>query len=254
MTNAVAPFIGTAGWHHTHWRDRFYPRQLPTHAWLDYYGHEFNTVELDAGRLADIDHNLIATWCSTVPPQFKFTIQAPRLITHVHKLRNCAPQLKSLFEKLEGFGGQLGPVLFSLPARWHCNLDRLTQFLNDLPGEFRYAFEFHDPDWLRPETYALLRKHAAALCLNDRMPAEALAVTTSDFVYVRLNGPIINGRYNSIGLRTWATRVASWQRKHLNSFVLFQNDALAYAAKNACLLRDFEDLQPPRQREASSFR
>jgi len=242
MKNTAATFIGTAGWRHTHWRDRFYPRQLPTHAWLNHYGREFNTVELDAGRLADIDHNVIATWRSAVPAQFRFTIQAPRLITHVHKLRNCDLLIKNLFERLQGFDGQLGPILFSLPARWHCNLDRLAQFLNTLPEGYRYAFEFNDSDWLHPETYALLREHAAALCVNDRMPTEAQAVTTSDFVYARLYGPKLSGRYNSIGLRAWATRVAGWRRKQLESYVVFQNDALAYAAKNACLLRDYGDL------------
>ncbi len=251
MTNKLTPFIGTAGWRHAHWRERFYPRQLATHAWLNHYGQEFTTVELDAGRLAGVDHNIIATWRSSVPAQFRFTIQAPRLITHVHKLRNCTAHLQQLFVQLQDFKGQLGPVLFSLPSRWHCNLDRLAQFLDELPEQFRYAFEFQDSDWLRPETYALLREHSAALCLNDRMPAEALAVTTSDFVYVRLYGPKSNGRYNSIGLRAWATRIAGWRRKQLDSYVLFQNDALAYAAKNACLLRDFEDLHAPRQQDIS---
>lgn len=248
MTKSITSFIGTAGWRHLHWRDRFYPQQLPSHSWLNHYSRELNTVELDAGRLINIDHNLMATWRSAVPTQFRFTVQAPRLITHVHKLRNCASLIDNLRQQLQGFEGQLGAVLFSLPARWHCNLDRLEQFLSALPGEFRYAFEFHDPDWLRPETFSLLREHAAALCLNDRMPLEALSVTTSDFVYVRLYGPSMTGRYNSIGLRTWATRVAGWRRKQLDSFVMFQNDALAYGAKNACLLRDFGALQTaPRQ-------
>lgn len=246
MTEPAAPYIGTAGWRHPHWRERFYPRQLPTHAWLDHYGRELNTVELDAGRLSGMDGNLTATWRSAVPARFNFTVQAPRLITHVRKLRNCAPLIDTMLQQLQGFDGQLGPILFSLPARWHCNLERLGQFLDLLPKDFRYAFEFHDPDWLRPDTHALLHTHAAALCLNDLMPAEQL-VTTSDFVYVRLYGPKASGRYNSVGLRSWATRMAGWRRKNLDSYVLFQNDALAYAAKNACLLRDFDGLRTTRR-------
>lgn len=242
MKTSLTPYIGTAGWRHMHWRERFYPQQLPSHSWLNHYSHELNSVELDAGRLTNIDHNLTATWRCAVPAQFRFTVQAPRRITHVHKLRNCGSLIDHLLLQLQGFEGQLGAVLFSLPARWHCNLDRLSQFLSVLPNHYRYAFEFHDLDWLGPETFALLREHGAALCLNDRMPLEAISVTTSDFVYVRLYGPS-TGRYNSIGLRSWATRVAGWRRKQLDSFVMFQNDALAYGAKNACLLRDFGTLQ-----------
>lgn len=242
MTRSAAPFIGTAGWQHTHWRERFYPRHLPTHAWLGHYGQQLNTVELDAGRLEQLDRNLSATWRGAVPRQFNFTVQAPRLITHVHKLRNCAHLVDAMLERLAGLQSQLGPVLFSLPQRWHCNLERLERFLTGLPGGFRYAFEFHDPDWLRADTYALLRNHAAALCLNDRMTLEQQAIVTSDFVYVRLYGPGPGARYTSVGLRAWATRVCGWQRRKLESYVLFQNDAQAYAAKNACLLRDLKAL------------
>lgn len=244
MTASAAPFIGTAGWQHTHWRERFYPRQLPAHAWLGHYGEQLNTVELNAGRLDGLDGNLSATWRSSVPAEFSFTFQAPRLITHVHKLRNCAHLVEAMLERLTGLERHLGPILFSLPSRWHCNLERLERFVADLPAGFRYAFEFHDPDWLRPDTYALLSKHAAALCLNDRMPLEQQGIVTSDFVYARLYGPGNGGRYTSPGLRAWAARVSGWQRKNLSSYVLFQNDALAHAAKNACLLRDMRALGP----------
>lgn len=235
-------FIGTAGWQHTHWRECFYPRQLPRHAWLGHYGRQLNTVELDAGRLDGPDVQPAAAWRSAVPEDFSFTVQAPRLITHVHKLRNCAHLVDAMLVRLEGLERQLGPVLFSLPPHWHCNLARLEQFLKSLPDTFRYAFEFHDPDWLRPDTYALLKEHTAALCLNDRMTLEQQDIITSDFVYVRLYGPPTGGRYTSVGLRAWVTRVSGWQRKRLGSYVLFQNDAQAYAAKNACLLRDLKGL------------
>ncbi|MBI5040101.1 MAG: DUF72 domain-containing protein [Gammaproteobacteria bacterium] len=243
MTDSNTSFIGTADWHHADWRERFYPRHMPAHAWLDHYGRQLNTVELDAARLQPLDRNLAATWLSSVPENFRFTVQAPRLITHVHKLRNCAQLVTATLQHLSGLHDRMGPVLFSLPARWHCNLDRLERFLTDLPGEFRYAFEFHDPDWLRPATYALLREHGAALCVNDAMPGEHRDVVTSGFVYVRLYGPGAGGRYTSAGLRIWSTRIANWRRKRLDSYVLFHNDTRAYAAKNACLLRDYEGLR-----------
>lgn len=242
MTAAAAPFIGTAGWQHTHWRERFYPGHLPAHAWLEHYGQRLNAVELDATRLERQDRSRSALWRDAVPAQFRFTVQAPRLITHVHKLRNCAPLVDALLEQLHGLDLQLGPLLFSLPPRWHCNLERLERFLEELPAGHRYAFEFHDPDWWRPATCALLREHGAALCLNDRMPLEQQDIVTGDFVYVRLYGPGTGGRFTSLGLRAWATRIAGWQRKRLASYVLFQNDVQAHAVKNACLLRDLKGL------------
>jgi uncharacterized protein YecE (DUF72 family) len=247
MTSSAASFIGTAGWQHTHWRERFYPRHLPAHAWLGHYGQQLNTVELDAARLERLDRNLSATLRRSVPPQFAFTFQAPRLITHVHKLRNCTHLVEAMLGRLAGLERQLGPVVFSLPQRWHCNLERLERFVAELPAGFRYAFEFHDPDWRRPDTYALLKERGAALCLNDRMPLDQQEIVTGSFVYVRLYGPRTGGRYTSLGLRAWAARLAVWQRRRLESYVLFQNDMQAHAVKDACLLRDLQGLGPAKR-------
>lgn len=39
--------IGTSGWHYDHWRERFYPSDLPKTRWFRYYMESFNTVELN---------------------------------------------------------------------------------------------------------------------------------------------------------------------------------------------------------------
>lgn len=246
MTEPKTPHIGTADWRHAHWRTRFYPPQLPAHAWLDHYSRHLNTVELDGARLAGLDAGLAASWCGRLPSQFTFTVQAPRLLTHVHKLRNCGHLVETLFERLRPLEHRLGPILFSLPPKWHCNPERLDAFLSALPPPFRYAVEFQDRDWLRPETLALLRERGAALCLSDRLPEDVLDTVTADFIYARLYGPSRGGRYTAVGLRAWASRLAGWRRRRLDGYVLFQNDALAYAVKNACLLRDFGGLQATR--------
>jgi len=40
--------IGCSGWFYWHWRDRFYPKDLPTKNWFDHYASNFRTVELNA--------------------------------------------------------------------------------------------------------------------------------------------------------------------------------------------------------------
>ena len=39
--------VGTSGWQYQHWKGRFYPKDLPTAKWLDYYTRYFDTVELN---------------------------------------------------------------------------------------------------------------------------------------------------------------------------------------------------------------
>ena len=37
--------VGTSGWQYRHWRDAFYPRDVPQRLWLEYYAGKFGTVE-----------------------------------------------------------------------------------------------------------------------------------------------------------------------------------------------------------------
>lgn len=39
--------IGCSGWQYEHWRGRFYPRDLGSERWLEFYAARFDTVELN---------------------------------------------------------------------------------------------------------------------------------------------------------------------------------------------------------------
>ncbi|MDX1527584.1 MAG: DUF72 domain-containing protein [Gammaproteobacteria bacterium] len=227
--------IGTSGWQYRHWRQTFYPRKLTVAEWLGYYAGVFDSVEVNASfyRLPEVDD--IRRWCESVPDEFVFAVKAPRGITHFKKLKNCEPQLNALINRLETFGPRLGPVLFQLPPRWRCNPRRLADFLSMLPRKGRFAFEFRDPSWHCTEVYALLKEHRAAFCIFDLDGHTAPLETPGSFAYLRLHGPgaAYTGNYRAQALRTWAGRALNWRRKNKDVFIYFDNDARAYAAKNA---------------------
>jgi len=62
---------------------------------------------------------------------------------------------------------------------------------------------------------------------------------TSDFVYVRLHGhdELYVSGYTDEGLDRWAAKVRAW-REHGDVFVYFDNDAKAYAPRDAMALQD----------------
>ncbi len=39
--------VGTSGWQYRSWRERFYPKGLPTRRWLEYYSERFAAVEVN---------------------------------------------------------------------------------------------------------------------------------------------------------------------------------------------------------------
>src|ERR1019366_6798046 len=84
---------------------------------------------------------------------------------------------------------RLGPILFQLPPAMKCDVALLRSFLELLPGDLRYAFEFRHTSWLVEEVYDALRQRNVALCVAESEKLEVPPVITADFVYYRLRKP-----------------------------------------------------------------
>ncbi|MGA7802950.1 MAG: DUF72 domain-containing protein [Gammaproteobacteria bacterium] len=233
-------YVGTCGWQHPQWRRTFFPTGMSAEERLAYYASRLRAVELDASRSMPTAEQS-ALWRASVPDDFRFTVRAPRALTHKGHLRNPEQLLTALFRAIAPLEEQLGVILFELPTRWPRMTDRLASFLAALPGDRHYAFEFPDPDWHHQEVYDLLTRHGAAFCIHDGggpAPPEAL---TASFVYARLGGPgaVPGERYGAAALRGWATRIANWQRKGYGVYTFFANVERGFAVKDACLLQSY---------------
>jgi len=69
--------VGTSGWHYKHWKNVFYPGEIPDSKFLKYYSSKFGTVEINnsfyklsndrrwkCNRSGDYDATLSAWWVS----------------------------------------------------------------------------------------------------------------------------------------------------------------------------------------------
>jgi uncharacterized protein YecE (DUF72 family) len=245
--------IGTSGWHYKHWRGNFYPESCPVSKMLEEYGRYFDTVEINSSFYKLPDPETFSRWREQTPPGFTFAVKASYFITHNKKLSDPENALTNFLPRAELLKEKLGPVLFQLPPRWNINLERLEQFLRALhcghsrsglhrvwSGKQRqYAFEFRNPTWLIPDTYALLRRYNAAFCIFELAGFTTPVEITADWTYIRLHGPggKYQGSYSKATLRKWAGELIQWSR-HLHSiYVYFDNDQAGYAARNALQLK-----------------
>lgn len=231
--------VGTSGWHYDHWEGPFYPEGLGRERWLEYYGEQLLTVEVNNTFYQLPREKTLRRWREAVPEDFVFAVKASRYITHMKKLKEPEEPLETFLGRIAVLGRQLGPMLFQLPPNWHYDGSRLKAFVEALPTDRRYAFELRDPDWLNEEAYGVLEDHGVALCIYDFHGRQSPKRLTADFAYVRLHGPYgaYRGKYDTETLAGWAGALSAWQRRGNDVYCYFDNDEAGYAAQNALELR-----------------
>jgi uncharacterized protein YecE (DUF72 family) len=238
--------IGTSGWHYDHWRGPFYPEDLAKNRFLSFYAGHFRTVEINNSFYQLPNEDTLHLWRDTTPSTFVFSVKASRYITHMKKLKDAQETLPYLLDRISVLGDKLGPILFQLPPRWRCNHERLEGFLEALPPDYRYAFEFRDPSWFGPETGEILGHHGAAFCIFELAGLISPKEVTTDFIYIRLHGPggAYQGQYDSQVLAGWAGAFAAWIESSEEIYCYFDNDEAGYAALDALRLQEMISKEP----------
>jgi uncharacterized protein YecE (DUF72 family) len=231
--------IGTSGWMYKHWMGRFYPEKMPGKEQLAFYAERFDTVEINYSFYRLPERSVFESWRERTPPNFLFAVKGSRYLTHRKKLTEPEEPLGRLTSRAAGLGDKLGPILFQFPKSWTANLSRLEEFAQALTPyrEQRFAFEFRHQTWLVPETYAILEKLNAALCLpvHPEMPSDVRL--TADWTYIRMHNGREGWRFSDEELRTWADRIQGFAEKGADAYIYFNNDPDGHALVDAERLR-----------------
>jgi uncharacterized protein YecE (DUF72 family) len=235
--------IGTSGWVYPHWKERFYPRDLPQRRWLEFYSEHFDTVELNNTfyRLPSAD--AVAQWRGQAPEGFVFAVKANRFLTHITRLRAVEDPLERMMEVFTILRDRLGPVLFQFPESFRRtgeNEQRLRTLFGLLPAKPPFVMEFRHASWFIEEIYEVMRDHEVALCMVGDPKRPTDAVVTGRIVYVRFHRPKdgrSRGNFREEELREWADRIRGLARSK-TAYLYFNNDANADAVRNALRLRE----------------
>jgi uncharacterized protein YecE (DUF72 family) len=241
--------IGCSGWNYPHWRERIYPKGLPTRRWLEHYATLFDTVEVNSTFYRLPNRSAVQAWVDETPPDFVFAVKASRYLTHVKRLTDLGSGIERFYERIEPLveSRKLGPVLWQLPANFHRDDERLAAALEALPPG-RHCFEFRHESWFAPEVYGFLQERGAALVIGDHpeRPFQTYELT-ADWTFVRYHygSRGRNGNYSGRELETWARRIRQWRRE-VGVYSYFNNDWEGYAVRNGLHLKELLGLTAPR--------
>ena len=230
--------IGTSGWSYRHWRERFYPRDLPTSRWFSFYAQRFDTVEINATFYRLPTEAAVRRWREAAPPGFTFSVKGSRLITHARRLQSAERALATFFERISLLGDRLGCVLWQLPPAFVPELDVLDRFLASVPGDVRHAVELRRVGEPAPELLRILEEHGASYVCTSSSATPADRRVTSDLVYVRFHG--LSGgfahSYPAEELRPWARFLRKARGEGRSALVYFNNDGEGRAPEDAAKL------------------
>ena len=184
-------YAGTSGFAYPAWKPVFYPAKLPAKQFLHHYAQRLNCVEINYTFRRLPSASTLQSWVEATPPGFVFAVKANQRITHILRLKNAAEATALFLKMIDPLRSarRLGPILFQLPPQLKCDEALLRDFLELLPADLRYAFEFRHTSWLAEPVYEQLRRRNIALCLAESEKLEVPKVITADFVYYRLRKP-----------------------------------------------------------------
>ena len=250
--------LGTSGWSHKEWEGIFYPKNERNK--LEFYSKIFRTVEIDSTFYSYPTKAMMQACARLTPDDFVFSARVPKLVTHDRGLGVRAGACEELMRFLHDLrpledAGKLGPLIFQLPQSftYEDGLGRLIDFLGALPADLKFAVEFRNKSWRRPETWDLLKQCKIANAIGDAPLLLGDPVVTADFAVIRWHGrgrnPWSDYRYSDAEVDQWVPKVREVEGRVKEVYGYFGNYFRGGAVENSIRMMDKLGLASDEQKE-----
>ena len=231
--------IGVAGWAIPRDLAEAFPAPGPR---LERYARRLNVVEINSSFYRPHRRATYARWADSVPEDFRFSVKAPRTLTHERRLADPAPLLEAFLEEIGGLGAKLGAVLVQLPPSLAFDAAVAGDFLDDLRARFSgfVALEPRHVSWFGAAADAMLVEHRVARVAADPAVAPQGGEPGGWLrgAYWRLHGSprMYYSPYGPARLEGIAGRLRA--QAPGDTWCIFDNTALGAATAEALALRD----------------
>jgi uncharacterized protein YecE (DUF72 family) len=228
-------YIGCSGFHYKDWKGRFYPEGLPQRKWFDFYSEHFKTLELNVTFYRFPQLSVLQTWYVKSPADFRFSVKAPRAITHYKKFNDTTELITSFYDIInQGLQEKLGPVLFQLPPSFTYDDEKLERIINGLNPTFKNVLELRHVSWWNNEVYQKLGKHNITFCGMSHPTLPDDVIQNTPVVYYRFHG--VPNLYRSPYSIDFLQRVIDKVKQNSDireGWFYFNNDYDAVGVRNA---------------------
>lgn len=232
-------YIGCSGFYNKDWKEVFYPKGLPQKKWFEYYCTRFNTLELNTTFYRFPKIEFLQKWYDQSAADFKFSVKAPRLITHYKQFNETESLLADFYSTIkEGLKEKLGPVLLQLPAKVAYSEDFLQRIVQSVNNQFQNVIEFRNISWWNNNVFEQLSKHNISFCgiSIKNLPDDIIANTS--ILYYRFHGleKIYFSEYTFQRMQDFSNELID-KSNNKSAYIFFNNTATIAAINNAIQLK-----------------
>lgn len=226
--------IGCSGFYYREWKGAFYPDNLSTKKWFEYYAQHFNTLEINNTFYKFPEQKLFDNWYDKALPDFSFSVKVPQIITHHQKFRETEKLLQDFYSiAREGLKEKLGPILFQLPPSLKYDEGFLQNILGQMDVRYKNVIEFRHISWWRKEVFTAMQNTQVVFCGVSYPGLINEAVTNLPLSYYRFHGvpKLYYSPYDESFLQRIAEQIAG--SAVTEAYIYFNNTASGAAIENA---------------------
>jgi uncharacterized protein YecE (DUF72 family) len=233
-------YIGCSGFYNKDWRELFYPKGLAQKNWFSYYSLKFNSLELNTTFYRFPTQAMLRKFYDESPQAFKFSVKAPRLITHYKQFKESESLLSDFYTSVEeGLKEKLGVILFQLPAKIMFSNELLELILDKLNSRFNNAIEFRNASWWNKYVYNKLASKNIAFCGASIKDLPDEIISNTGIIYYRFHGitKLYYSEYTKEAIDQFADELVTFNDVE-TAYIFFNNTATMAAIYNAFELKE----------------
>jgi uncharacterized protein YecE (DUF72 family) len=229
--------IGCSGFSYSHWKHIFYPTETKNREQLEYFSSVFNTVEINSTFYQFPKASTVLGWYMNSAQDFKVTLKANSLITHVERFsKDAVPYIRKMYEYAAILKDKMGCFLFQFPPSFHYKEEHLNNIVKYLDPNYENVVEFRHSSWWNETAIKTLKEHNIIFSGTDGFSMPEQFYMANDTIYMRFHGyPHYRYKYKPHEIKIWARRFLRMKPKKI--WIYWNNDRHGYAPDNAQELR-----------------